>query len=66
MIINKTVLKKWTPAAIDCYNIGCRCSECKVNKIMKDKCRMKAVVLELVRIFGKPKKDDIESYILKD
>ncbi len=29
----ETNCKHWTPAAVDCYLIGCNCSKCNINKI---------------------------------
>ena len=55
--MTKDNIKTWTQSAIDCYKIGCRCSMCQLNEVMKDKCRMKHMVLELVRIHGKPKEE---------
>ena len=51
---NKPKVHRWTKSAIDCYNSGCRCSECEYSKILASPCKMKKTVLELVRIFGKP------------
>lgn len=52
-------LKRWTPAAIDCYKRGCRCKGCFYeNYFTKSKCQMKSTVLELVRQLGVPNKDE--------
>lgn len=55
-----SLLYRWTKSAIECYKIGCKCSICNMPQIKetKEKCGMKAVVLELVRRFGAPKDDD--------
>lgn len=45
---------RWVPLSIYCYKIGCNCSICDINKIIESKCRMKQVVIELVRKFGAP------------
>ena len=54
----ETTSKIWTPTAIDCYNIGCRCSRCNLYKIYFEKnvfkCKMKETVIELVRKYGVP------------
>ena len=47
---------RWTKSSIDCYNRGCVCTGCEYKKILSSPCMMKATVLELVRIFGKPEK----------
>lgn len=55
---------RWSKGAIQCYNIGCRCSICNIVPLwFKDKCRMKESVIELVKKFGKPineEEEDIE------
>ncbi len=55
---SNTISKVWTPTAIDCYKIGCRCSQCNLYKIYfhnnHAKCMMKQTVIELVRNLGKP------------
>lgn len=51
--------KNWTPTAVECYQIGCTCSNCNLYKIYflknNTQCRMKETVIELVRRFGIPK-----------
>ena len=47
----------WTKSAIDCYDIGCRCSKCNnVPEYFKSQCRMKYTVLQLVRLYGEPER----------
>lgn len=50
-------VRRWTNTAIECYKRGCVCSGCFYadffNKTSQ-KCQMKASVLELVRVLGKP------------
>jgi hypothetical protein len=55
-LINETppIRKRWTKSAIDCYNRGCKCSECEYSKILTSPCQMKKTVIELVRVLGKP------------
>lgn len=60
---SETISKNWTPAAIDCYLLGCSCYKCNLNKIYFAesvfKCKMKETVIELVRRHGIPEiKDD--------
>lgn len=61
---SETISKNWTPAAIECYLLGCSCSKCNIYKIYflpnNNKCRMKDTVIELVRRLGAPKKGDYE------
>ena len=56
---SKTIAQNWTPTAIDCYLLGCSCYKCNLYKIYflenRYQCKMKDVVLELVRKFGVPK-----------
>ena len=56
---SETVSKNWTPTAIDCYFLGCNCSNCILHKIYFSntsfKCKMKETVIELVRRNGAPK-----------
>ena len=51
-------LLHWTPAAIQCYKSRCKCSSCDIIKglctITPENCNMKAVVLQLVKKFGRP------------
>ena len=52
-----TSSRRWTPTAIECYKRGCRCKGCFYKEFFTNKdqkCQMKATVLELVRVFGKP------------
>lgn len=55
-------LRHWTDSAIECYIIGGVCSKCTLPYDLRKKCRMKAVILELVKKFGKP---NIEEYLKK-
>lgn len=58
--LGKTVTARyWTTDAINCYNRGCICIDCPILKMVKslDKCQMKATVLELVKKYGKPKRN---------
>lgn len=55
--IQASNLRRWTPAAIECYERHCICSGCNIfNGIYQDKCCMKSYVLALYRKFGDPKK----------
>ena len=48
---------KWTEEAINCYKRGCNCSICPIkNFITSQKCQMKRVVIELVKVYGAPNK----------
>ena len=54
-------VRRWTPAAVDCYKRGCVCSECLYSNFFSGnhKCQMKASVLELVRTQGPPPDIDL-------
>ena len=60
---SETISKKWTQSAIECYLIGCNCSKCTLNKLYFSnsifKCKMKEVVIELVRKIGKPVQENV-------
>jgi len=50
-------VRRWTNTAIECYKRGCVCNGCFYNDFFNQpsqKCQMKASVLELVRVLGKP------------
>ncbi len=59
---SETLSKNWTPTAIDCYKLGCRCSKCNLYKIYffrtNNTCKMKETVIELVRKQGVPKEEE--------
>ena len=60
-------VRRWTNTALDCYKRGCVCEGCFYNDFFNGtshRCQMKAAVLDLVRVIGKP---DIElQQILND
>lgn len=54
----------WSKIAIECYKRGCICSGCENDELIKktesgDYCHVKALVLELVRLYGKPIRKEI-------
>jgi len=53
------ICRRWTPTAVYCYSIGCKCSICPIAQehltLQNRKCKMRYVVRELVRKIGKPK-----------
>lgn len=56
---SETTSKTWTLSALECYQIGCKCSICNLYKLFFSKrgtkCKMKETVIELVRKCGVPK-----------
>jgi hypothetical protein len=50
-------VRRWTKAAVDCYQRGCVCQGCYYSDFFRgspQRCQMKATVLELVRVLGIP------------
>ena len=50
-------VRRWTTTALECYKRGCNCEGCFYTDFFNNssqKCQMKAAVLELVRVLGKP------------
>lgn len=50
-------VRRWTNTALECYKRGCVCDGCFYTDFFNgssQKCQMKASVLELVRVLGKP------------
>lgn len=50
-------VRRWTTTAKDCYMRGCVCEGCFYETFFagtRQKCQMKASVVELVRVLGKP------------
>lgn len=58
--VSKNYYKQWTPTAIYCYERGCKCKDCPINKVLETKCLMKTSVLFLVKNLGKPKIKSID------
>lgn len=55
-----TSVRRWTHTAIECYKRGCVCNGCFYSEFFSgnsQRCQMKATVLELVRVLGKPEID---------
>lgn len=58
------VITKWSESAVECYKRGCNCKGCFYEDFFskpkyseneqKQKCQMKATVLELVKVLGVP------------
>lgn len=53
---------RWTTLAQECYERGCNCSGCLYSEFNGNRsCKVKACVLELVRVFGRPPEARIKS-----
>lgn len=50
-----TNIERWTESAYECYLNGLNCKICTIPNDLKENCRMKPCVLELVKKFGVPK-----------
>ena len=57
---SRVKFRRWTIQAKKCYERGCVCTGCEVYEVLGRNCRMKASVLELVRVLGKPPKEKIK------
>ena len=56
-IVLKSLAVRWTKSAAECYRNGLMCKICTMPDDLKAQCKMKPVVLELVRKYGRPKKE---------
>ena len=57
LVLRLLKVRRWTTTAIECYKRGCNCEGCFYTDFFNkssQKCQMKASVLELVRVLGKP------------
>ncbi len=60
-------VRRWTKAAVDCYERGCVCSNCYYSTFFSgspQRCQMKATVLELVRVIGLPQNSEEKQSVL--
>lgn len=56
-------LRGWSLQAVECYRIGSMCEFCDIPKKMtSQKCQMKATVLELTKLFGRPNADNTKGW----
>jgi len=62
-----TSVRRWTKTAIECYKRGCVCSGCFYANFFKgslQRCQMKATILELVRVLGRPEIENAAESII--
>lgn len=53
--ISDSLLKNWTPQALECYKINCDCSKCSIDKKKYSfVCQMPKVLNELIKNNIKP------------
>lgn len=60
-------VRRWTKAAVDCYERGCVCTGCYYSEFFSgspQRCQMKATVLELVRVLGVPSHCEEKEYLI--
>ena len=54
--LSVSIIRSWTPQAINCYNINCDCTKCEISQLgFSFVCQMKNVVEELLKK-GAPQK----------
>ena len=61
-------VRRWTPTALECYKRGCNCEGCFYRDFFSgssQKCKMKASVLELVRVIGTPNVE-LQQFIIEE
>ena len=51
---NDPNMRRWTEAAIYCYERKFNCKGCHFSEMMESKCQMRDTVMALYRKFGKP------------
>lgn len=54
-IVLESNIKHWTKQSIECYQNGLNCKKCTLSSDIKPKCKMKPIVIELVKVHGVPK-----------
>ena len=55
--LSASIIKSWTPQAINCYKLNCDCTKCEISQLgFSFVCQMKNVVEELLKK-GSPKED---------
>jgi hypothetical protein len=62
-------VRRWTKAAVDCYQRGCVCENCYYAEFFSggpQRCQMKATVLELVRVLGLPPNTEPLPSVIED
>ena len=60
---NNNLAGGWTPQAVECWSIDCVCARCTIQKMMPStKCQMKATVIELVKKYGNPNKENTKRF----
>ncbi len=63
--VPKSLLKRWSPSLIFCYERGCNCNGCLVKEMMKTNCRAKYSVRAMILV-GKKLPAAIRKGIIND
>lgn len=52
----RELTKRWSKASLECYQRQCKCEGCIYKEKLETNknCNMKHIVLEMVRVLGKP------------
>ncbi len=59
-VISDSIVQNWTPQALECYKINCRCEICPITKAgYSFKCQMKNIVDILLKTQGLPDEQTI-------
>ena len=53
----------WTYDAICCYKRGCVCRNCPMSNLIGKQCQLKGLVIELVRVIGRPRNVTMQQII---
>ena len=54
-IISDSITKNWTEQALECYRLGCNCSECSIAKAHYSfDCQMPRIIEILKAVAGEP------------
>ena len=58
--VRESIFTGWTQDAYNCWESNHNCSRCPIhlNYNMKDQCKMRDSVNELLRVYGKPTKSE--------
>ncbi len=59
-VISDSIVQNWTPSALECYKLNCKCKNCPIYKTgYSFKCKMKYIVDELLKTKGLPNEAEI-------
>ena len=59
-MISESIVQNWTPSALDCYKINCKCVQCPIaHRHYSFKCKMNEIVEILLETKGLPDENSI-------